>query len=684
MTASSWRDWVFALKTSAAAILALGLALWIDLPRPYWAVGTVFITSQPLAGATRSKAIYRVGGTLVGAAMAVVLVPNLADAPELLSLAIALWVGACLYFALLDRTPASYLPMLAGYTTALVGFPSVSEPGAIFDTAVSRAEEITLGILCASLVSSVVLPQSVRPAITARIDGWSREARAWAAESLGRFRDRPDESRVARLRLAADAVALDALATPLRYERSGDERSVAAMAVLRQHMLMVLPIVGGIADRVGILEAAGALPPPVRDLLGRVADWLAAGTTDPAAAERLRGEAQALDAGLGPRPDWNALVLAGLLGRLRDFIDLSHDIRVLRAHLTAGAPLSGPLRFRYTAKSRRIRHADHGMALLSSFGAVVVILLTCAIWISTGWTDGSAAPMMAAVTCCLFAALDDPAPQILGFANSALIGAAVSGLYLFAILPQATTFEMVALALAPCLIVCGYFLTRPRTATLALGAAVNGSTLLALQNGYHGNFESFANASLALVIGMWTAAAVIRLMRSVGAAWSARRLHRTNRRSLAEAASRLGGQDGLRLAALMLDRVGLIAPRLAALPPEDAAWTAGLLGEVRAGINVVELRRARRALPEEARTRVERLLAALAGHFRTAFPHAPPHALPEILALLDDSLDVTARVPRRPEADRTLLALAGLRRGLFPDAPPYRPAEAGGIGGRAA
>ncbi len=116
------------------------------------------------------------------------------------------------------------------------------------------------------------------------------------------------------------------------------------MAVLRQHMLMVLPIVGGIADRVGVLEAAGALPRPVRDLLDRVAEWLAAGTTDPAAAERLRGEVQALDAGLGPRPDWNALVLASLLGRLRDFIDLSQDIRVLRAQLTAGLPPSGPLR----------------------------------------------------------------------------------------------------------------------------------------------------------------------------------------------------------------------------------------------------------------------------------------------------------------------------------------------------
>ena len=125
MTLPTWRDWVFALKVCAAALLALFVALWIDLPRPYWAVSTVFITIQPLAGATRSKAIYRVYGTVLGAIVSVILIPNLVNAPEVLTVALALWVGLCLYFSLLDRTPRSYVLMLAGYTAAFVGFPAV-------------------------------------------------------------------------------------------------------------------------------------------------------------------------------------------------------------------------------------------------------------------------------------------------------------------------------------------------------------------------------------------------------------------------------------------------------------------------------------------------------------------------------------------------------------------------------
>src|SRR5271166_2320201 len=112
MTIPGWRDWTFAVKTLGAALLALFLAMWIDLPRPYWAVATVYITSQVLAGATRAKAAYRVAGTLLGAVVTVILVPNLVNAPELLVLAIAFWVSFCLYFSLLDRTPRSYMLML--------------------------------------------------------------------------------------------------------------------------------------------------------------------------------------------------------------------------------------------------------------------------------------------------------------------------------------------------------------------------------------------------------------------------------------------------------------------------------------------------------------------------------------------------------------------------------------------
>ena len=676
MTLPGWRDWAFALKTYAAAMLALYLALWIDLPRPYWALGTVYITGQVLSGATRSKAVYRVCGTVLGAAVSVVLVPNLVNAPILLSLAVALWVAACLYVSLLDRTPASYLPMLAGYTAALIGFPAVDDPNAIFDTAVARAEEISLGILCASLVATLVMPQSAAPAIIDRLNLWLAEARAWIQGALAPTGapETRDAEQAKRLRLASDAIGLDALGLALRNEATGSEGAAKACALLRQHMLMVLPIAAAVADRVAILEQAGALPARARAFLSDLAVWLADDRDDPEGAAELRGRIDGFEPVLGPAPDWTALLLGSLAVRLRDVIDLRQDLRALRGHVAAGTAPTAPLAFAYTARVRTIRHRDHGLAAFSALGVFVGLLACCAVWIATGWPDGSAAPMMGAVACCLFAAQDDPAPQILGFTNSAIVGALGAGFCLFAVLPLATSFEMLALALAPALILCGLMMTQPRFAPMGMGAALNGATLLALQNGYSGDFAPFANGVVASVTGMWIAAVVTRLIRSVGAGWSARRLVGINRRSLTAAADGRGAGHGLELAALMLDRVGLIAPRLTALPAETAAAMGDLLADVRVGINLVEVRRVRRQLPGAAHAAVDHLLAMAARQLRDRTDHGDADLHAHLLAALDGALDAVAGATASPERRAALIGLTGLRRGLFPDAPAYRAA----------
>lgn len=75
---------LFSVKAYLASMLAIYISLSIGLERPYWAFLTSYIVAQPLAGAVVSKAMFRVVGTFVGAGMAVILVPNLVQTPELL------------------------------------------------------------------------------------------------------------------------------------------------------------------------------------------------------------------------------------------------------------------------------------------------------------------------------------------------------------------------------------------------------------------------------------------------------------------------------------------------------------------------------------------------------------------------------------------------------------------------
>lgn len=76
--------------------------------------------------------------------------------------------------------------MLAGYTAAMLGFPSVADPSTVFDTALARVEEISLGIICATVVHSVILPRGIAPMLLAQLDSAIKDARHWMRDTLTR------------------------------------------------------------------------------------------------------------------------------------------------------------------------------------------------------------------------------------------------------------------------------------------------------------------------------------------------------------------------------------------------------------------------------------------------------------------------------------------------------------------
>ena len=53
------RPIIFSVNCWIATILALFIAFSLDLKSPAWAMTTVYLTSQPLSGVMRAKAVYR-------------------------------------------------------------------------------------------------------------------------------------------------------------------------------------------------------------------------------------------------------------------------------------------------------------------------------------------------------------------------------------------------------------------------------------------------------------------------------------------------------------------------------------------------------------------------------------------------------------------------------------------------
>ncbi len=663
-------DLVFALKTFAASMLALVIALAMDLPRPYWAMATVYITSQPLAGATSSKAFFRVMGTLVGASMTVALVPNLIDAPELLCLAIALWVGLCLYLSLLDGTPRSYVFMLAGYTVALIGFPSVSEPGAIFDTAVARLEEISLGIICASLVSTIVLPRSVAPAVAHRVETWLLDARRLSQLVL--LREGTDDTRRGRrLKLATDIVEIDTLSTHLAYDRLTDRNAVNGLGEIRLRMLMLLPVIASLEDRLAALgEEVLRRQPELKRLLEDVARWIVSDVSARRPAERIRAMIADRQAVLDDSADWERIITTSLLSRLRDLVDLSRDCRELTEAIADNRNVSTlELAFHSEAGAAPVRHRDRGLALWSAAGAATAILICCAFWIGTGWPDGASAPMMAAVACSFFAAQDEPARFIRSFGLWSLVAIVVVAIYLFAVVPAISHLEVLIVALAPTFLLYGFLIGRPATAGTGMALAANTATLLAIQSTYSADFASYANSAVAFFVGVLIAEIVTRIARGVGAEWIANRLVLSSWKTIAIAAERRGKGDRAEFAGLMLHRLGLLVQRIAFLSESDRR-DADSLVQLRIGINIIDLRRARYGLAASTVAVIDDMLDRLALACRSYTGEGMPA---ELLTSIDRALAQAVKDPNDSAREDALIGLVGIRRGLFPDAPAYRP-----------
>jgi uncharacterized membrane protein YccC len=662
---------VFALKTFAAAMLAYSIAIWLETPRPYWAMASVFITSNPLSGATSSKAVYRILGTLIGGVGTIVLIPNLVNAPELLSLCAALWYGILLYFALIDGTPRSYVFLLAGYTVALLGFPIVSAPELTFDIVVSRVQEITLGIICASVVSMLVSPQSVTSAIAEQADSWLAAARRLGADVLTGSSSEHERDKE-RMRLAAAASQIDELSGHLGYETAASANAVRGLQRLRQHMLSLLPLLASIEDQKAALNAHGGMPAGTAEICARVARWVDGGGADRQEADLLRAALGEVQPALNTDGGWSEIMAAGLVTQLRHLVEIMQDCLILREAIADGRdPDSLPLAFTRDISGVAVSHRDHGLAIWSAGAAALSVLACCAFWIATGWADGASAALFAAVIGAFLAGADDPVPAYRNSCILVLISVAITGIYTFGVLPRITTIEILIAVLMPVFVLFGWMAARPATARVGTLLAIFTSVQLALQPSYSASFDSFANANLALIFGVALTGVICGIVRFLGTGWIANRLLRSNWTTLAEVAGHKARQDRVAVSSLMQHRLALLAARAAAVPA-DARSDAANLRQLRAALSIIDLRQASFGLSRPVRASIEALLAHLAAVCRVNIAGRLPV---ELLAQIDETIAFTSLEPAGEARNEALVGLTGIRFGLFREAPAYRPHE---------
>ena len=576
---------LYSVRSFVAAMLAYYIALAIGLERPSWAIITVYIVSQTSVGASLSRSLYRLAGTVAGAGATVLIVPTFVNTPILCSVILVGWISFCLYLSLLERTPRAYAFVLAGYTASLIGFPAVSDPGTVFNIAIIRLQEITIGIVCAALIHRYILPTRISGLFNSKLAQTLQATRQRIADTLAGKSNAQSEP----LHLALALQFLQGVSHHIPYDFALSVPVRQARKALHDRLARLVIVNGELCDR---LQAIAEMPADMQTLLDDVQAWL---TCDDTGKRKKTADAlQQRSAQLAQRHAAQALTFEEALrvNFLRYIVELMTLLQQCeRLSDAIHHAKSAPIQAEDHAAKGYVFHRDALSAARTALGAFVIILGGCLLWIYSAWPDGGTAVSILGVCCTLFGSFDTPAPHIVKYIIGSVWGVLISLIYSFALLPPLSDFPVLVAALAPVYLLAGSLQARPPTTFMAMGITLTLPVLCELGARYSGDFADAANTAIALFFATGFAVIGMSLLQTVQADAAINRLLKLCQRDIRRSVNGLFKGDETHWTNLMIDRAALLLPRLPRSGPSSARALESLVHFLRIGLCVMRLRR---------------------------------------------------------------------------------------------
>jgi hypothetical protein len=594
-------DLIFACKTFVAGMLALFISFELDLINPMWSIGTVMIIANPYSGMVSSKCVYRLIGTVAGAVIALLLTPHFINTPWLFTVILSLWVGFALYVSLLDRTPRSYVFMLAGYSTAMIVYNAITyiDTYNIFDIAVARVLEISVGVISSAVVSATFFPVHVGAMIKQRVNKTLNDLEA-TFEKLIAVQETPENYTQVLSVITRDASDIHALAVHLAYEKGELKGMTKPLQEMLHQVSLVVANLVALSQRVKQLEHLHLV-----NLVSHL-DMLRQHTVTFLKQEKSLVPADLQTLPIGFEEDFAELiskatseqevVLAALKMDVRHFIANILAVKLLWQQIQQGNK-EIPIEITAITTKYPSLHRDHGIAIRGGISAVLITFIVTAAWILSGWKAGFMMAQMGAITACILTALDNPVPVLRIFIWGSIVSAGLVFLYAFGIFPHVTHFWQLALVLFPVFLVAVTMMANQMLMPVGMVLGINTMMGLNLHNKYSMDAVSYLDSSFAMVLGVLVSLIVIDLVRAVSPDTSATRILTLHYQAMRQALNLSYGSEFKIHLRSMLDRVGVLNTKMVQNPQVKISIQNALI-ESSSIIDLVRLQEISQKLPQ--------------------------------------------------------------------------------------
>lgn len=554
-------DMIFATKTCFASLMALYIAFSLDLSNPLWSMATVFLLANPYSGMVSSKSFYRIMGTLTGSAVAVLLTPRLIHMPWLFTFCMSAWVGFCLYISLLDRTARSYFFMLAGYTVVIITFNDILyiNEFSIFDMALGRFIEISIGVVCSAVVSATIFPVHLGPVLQSRVGKTLQDTEALFRVILS---DQAHQTNYMELlaRVNHDTSEIHALSVHLWYEKSKFRGTTKPLQELLHQLSILTTNLVSMSERLAQLDEIDlGYREALKVLQKDVDQFLVSSTTLPeqylnVLPQQFDDDFEAVFKSALPSQQ---VMLHSLKMDIRHFIQNVQTVKIIWYLIQKGEKHLPP-HIVSLSTSYPSLHRDYGVAVRGGISAFLAIFIAGAMWIITGWKYGYMVASLTSICVCIMASMDNPVPALKIFIRATFYTAVVVFIYAFGVLPYVTEFWQLALVLAPFIIFCVSLFPHPPLSSLALPLLMCSIMELNLQNKYVLDQIATLDGSLANLIGPTIAAIVIYFVRAMSPDITATRILTLHYKSVRESMYLPFGLEFKIQLCSMLDRIGIL------------------------------------------------------------------------------------------------------------------------------